>query len=91
MAEELLQKWRREQHLLLALAMELPPADPRVEERLEGQLRRSLHRLEEVKGGGAYVELLLEWSRTQEPAIAKRLQENAPLWEAFAAVVAWKG
>lgn len=92
MVAELLNKWLSQQRLLLALAMETPPSDPRVEEKLEGQLRRSLKPLAELEGGAAFLEGLLAWSRSQDPAILAQLEgeELAPLWEKFTAIAKWK-
>ena len=92
MVAELLNKWLSQQRLLLALAMETPPSDPRVEEKLEGQLRRSLRPLAELEGGEAFVEQLLAWSRSQDPAALPPLagEEFAPLWAKFTAIANWK-
>ena len=89
MLETVLEKWLSRQKLLLALAMETPPSDPRVAQKLEGQLGRSLSRLMELPRGGEFAALLLEWSKTRSEETLGKLEgeEFAPLRQVFCALV----
>lgn len=92
MLEQLLNKWLSREELLLALAMETPPRDPKVAEKLEGQLRRSLRPLEELEGGEAFIALVLDWCLGGDRSALEALEreEFAHLRQRFEAIVRWE-